>query len=206
MDRVILHSDANCFYAGVEMLYHPELRERPMAVGGNGTGRYGIILTANYIAKRKGVKTGMAVWQAVEACPELTVIPPRMELYLRFSEWLREIYREYTDRVEPFGSDECWLDVTESVGIKGDGLHVAEEIRNRVKAELGITVSVGVSFNKIFAKLGSDYKKPDAVTTMLRCEFQKKAWPLPAGDLLLVGRSTKKKLTELGVGTIGDIA
>ncbi len=206
MDRVILHSDANCFYASVEMLHRPELRNVPMAVGGDPAARHGIVLTANYPAKRRGVKTGMALWQAREVCPEIQFTSPRMDLYLRFSAMLREMYGEYTDRIEPFGCDEAWLDVTESADLKGDGEKIAHELNRRIREELGITVSVGVSYNKIFAKLGSDYKKPDAVTTMYREEFKGKIWRLPASDLLYVGPSTKRKLLKLGIGTIGGIA
>jgi DNA polymerase-4 len=164
------------------------------------------VLTADYMAKRRGVKTGMALWQARQVCPELVFLPPRMDLYLRFSRMAREIYADYTDRQEPFGCDECWLDVSDSADIRGDGLHIAQEISDRIKKELGITVSIGVSFNKIFAKLGSDYKKPDAITTMGQDEYKQKAWPLPASDLLYVGHSTEKKLTKYGILTIGDIA
>ena len=206
LDRVILHSDCNCFYASVELLHHPELRGKPLAVGGDAEARHGIILTADYVAKRFGVKTGMTLWEAKQLCPELNIVSPRMDLYLRFSKMANEIYHEYTDLVEPFGIDESWLDVTQSTVIKGSGLEIAQEISNRIKEELGITVSIGVSFNKIFAKLGSDYKKPDAITTMYRNEFKNKAWKLPAGDLLYVGSSTKKKLKALGISTIGDIA
>ncbi len=206
LDRVILHSDCNCFYASVELLHHPELRGKPLAVGGDAEARHGIILTADYVAKRFGVKTGMTLWEAKQLCPELNIVSPRMDLYLRFSKMANEIYHEYTDLVEPFGIDESWLDVTQSTMIKGSGLEIAQEISNRIKEELGITVSIGVSFNKIFAKLGSDYKKPDAITTMYRNEFKNKAWKLPAGDLLYVGSSTKKKLKALGIRTIGDIA
>ena len=206
LDRVILHSDCNCFYASVELLHHPELRGKPLAVGGDAEARHGIILTADYVAKRFGVKTGMTLWEAKQLCPELNIVSPRMDLYLRFSKMANEIYHEYTDLVEPFGIDESWLDVTQSTVIKGSGLEIAQEISNRIKEELGITVSIGVSFNKIFAKLGSDYKKPDAITTMYRNEFKSKAWKLPAGDLLYVGSSTKKKLKALGIRTIGDIA
>lgn len=170
--RTILHSDCNCFYASVEHLYHPELRDRPVAVGGDPEARHGIVLTADYMAKRRGVKTGMALWQARQVCPELIFLPPRMDLYLRFSRMTHEIYAEYTDRQEPFGCDECWLDVTESADIRGNGLQIAQEISGRIKKELGITVSIGVSYNKIFAKLGSDYKKPDAITTMGRDEYK----------------------------------
>lgn len=204
--RTILHVDMNCFYASVELLHHPELRGKPVAVGGDPEARHGIVLTASYEAKRKGVKTGMALWQAKNACPDIVFLPPRMDLYLRFSKMAREIYSEYTDLQEPFGIDEAWLDVTESVLIKGDGMTVAKEISDRVKKELGITVSIGVSFNKIFAKLGSDYKKPDAITGMREWEYQEKAWPLPASDLLYVGRSTTAKFYKLGILTIGDIA
>lgn len=206
MDRVILHSDCNCFYASVELLHHPELRGKPVAVGGDPEARHGIVLTADYTAKRYGVKTGMALWQARQVCPEITFLPPRMDLYLRFSRMAHEIYADYTDRQEPYGIDECWLDVTRSASLKGDGLLIAKEISSRINYELGITVSIGVSFNKIFAKLGSDYKKPDAITTMNKDEFQQKAWPLPVSDLLYVGTSTNKKLRELGIKTIGNLA
>ena len=206
MSRTILHSDCNCFYASVELLHHPELRGRPVAVCGNPDARHGIILTADYTAKRHGVKTGMALWQARQLCPDLIFLPARMDLYLRFSRMAQEIYSEYTDKVEPFGIDESWLDVTESVSVKGDGYSIAKEISARMKKELGITVSIGVSFNKVFAKLGSDYKKPDAITTMGKDEYRTKAWPLPVSDLLYVGRATDRKLRTMGVKTIGDLA
>ena len=205
-DRVILHSDCNCFYASVEMLHRPECRHVPMAVGGDPEARHGIVLTANYIAKRYGVKTGMALWQARQVCPDIVFVPPRMDLYLRFSRMAHEIYADYTDLLEPYGIDESWLDVTDSCSLKGDGLSIAKEISNRMKSELGITVSIGVSYNKIFAKLGSDYKKPDAITTMGRDEYRTKAWNLPVSDLLYVGRSTNRKLQLLGIKTIGDLA
>lgn len=205
-DRVILHSDINCCYAAIEHLHHPELNGKPLAVGGDPESRHGIVLTADYIAKKYGVKTGMALWQAKQLCPEITFVSPRMDLYLRFSRMAHEIYAEYTDLQEAYGIDESWLDVTASATLKGDGYSIANEISNRMKSELGITVSIGVSFNKIFAKLGSDYKKPDAITTMYEDEFQTKAWNLPVGDLLYVGRSTKQKLTKLGIHTIGELA
>lgn len=206
MSRTILHSDCNCFYASVELLHHPELRGKPVAVGGDPEARHGIVLTADYTAKRCGVKTGMALWQAKQICPDITFLPPRMDLYLRFSRMAQEIYAEYTDQREPYGIDESWLDVTDSVSIKGDGYQIAQEISSRMKKELGITVSVGVSFNKIFAKLGSDYKKPDAITTMNKDEYKEKAWPLPVSDLLYVGSATNKKLKSMGIHTIGDLA
>ena len=205
-DRTILHSDINCCYAAIEHLHHPELAGKPLAVGGDPEARHGIVLTADYLAKKHGVKTGMALWQAKQVCPEINFISPRMDLYLRFSKMAHEIYGEYTDLQEAYGIDESWLDVTDSVSLKGDGYRIAKEISNRMKSELGITVSIGVSFNKIYAKLGSDYKKPDAITTMYRDEFRDKAWGLPASDLIYVGRSTSEKLHRLGIRTIGDLA
>ena len=205
-DRTILHSDMNCFYASVEMLHHPELEGKPLAVGGDPEARHGIVLTANYIAKKCGVKTGMALWQAKQACPEIIFVPPRMDLYLRFSSMAREIYSEYTDKIEPYGIDEGWLDVTESSSIKGDGMKIAQEISDRIKYELGITVSIGISWNKIFAKLGSDYKKPDAITQFHRGNYKEIVWGLPVSDLLYVGRQTNKKLKKLGIHTIGQLA
>lgn len=205
-NRVILHSDINSCYASIEHLHHPELSGKPLAVGGDPEKRHGIVLTADYMAKKRGIKTGMALWQAKQVCPEITFISPRMDLYLRFSRMAHEICGEYTDLQEPYGIDESWLDVTNSCSLKGDGYQIAQEISNRMKKELGITVSVGVSFNKIFAKLGSDYKKPDAITTMYESEFRMKAWELPVSDLLYVGRSTNKKLESLGIRTIGGLA
>ena len=204
-DRIILHSDMNCYYASIEHLHHPQHHNQPLAVGGREESRHGIILTADYLAKKHGVKTGMTIWEAKKRCPKLVIIEPHMDVYLRFSRMAREIYEEYTPLVEPFGIDESWLDVTQS-GFKGDGLKIAQEIRKRIKDELGVTVSIGVSFNKIFAKLGSDMKKPDAVTTVYRTEYQKKAWALPASDLFYVGKSTKRKLHLLGIDTIGALA
>lgn len=205
-NRVILHSDINACYAAIEHLHRPELNGKPLAVGGDPEARHGIVLTADYIAKKYGVKTGMALWQAKQVCPELNIVSPRMDLYLRFSRMAHEIYGEYTDLQEPYGVDESWLDVTASSSLKGDGYKIAKEISNRMKLELGITVSIGVSFNKIFAKLGSDYKKPDAITTMYEDEFKSKAWALPVSDLLYVGRSTNQKLARFGIKTIGDLA
>ena len=206
MDRVILHSDMNCFYASVEMLYHPELGDRPLAVGGDPEARHGIVLTANYPAKRRGVKTGMALWQAKQVCPELIFVPPRMDLYLRFSKLAHNIYADYSDLIEPFGIDESWLDVTASVSAIGDGLHIAEQISRRIKHEMGLTVSIGISWNKIFAKFGSDYKKPDAITDINRENYKQIVWSSPVSDLLYVGRATQRKLISVGIKTIGDLA
>ena len=205
MDRVILHSDINACYANIELLFAPELRGRPMAVGGDAERRHGIILSKTEEAKRAGVRTGMALWEARRACPELVVLPPRFDRYIHFTRGVQKIYAGYTDRREPFGLDESWLDLTGCVAVR-DGESAAQEIRRRVKRELGLTVSVGVSWNKVFAKLGSDYKKPDAVTVISRENYKELVWPMPAEELLFVGRATSRRLRELGIATIGDLA
>lgn len=204
--RKILHSDCNSFYASVECLYRPEIRNKPVAVGGDPENRHGIILTKNNIAKKFGIKTGSPIWQAKQLCPELVVVPPNFPLYARFSNMAREIYLDYTSRVEPFGLDEAWLDVTGNTSVRDNGFSVAKEISNRIKKELGITVSIGVSYNKVFAKLGSDYKKPDAITQITKENFKNLVWKLPVGDLLYVGKATKNKLAILGIYTIGELA
>ena len=203
MDRIILHSDCNSFYASVECLHRLEIRDKPVAVGGDVEQRHGIILAKNELAKKYSIKTGEALWQARQKCPDLVIVPPRFEMYQRFSRLCHEIYLDYTDQVEPFGLDECWLDITAA---GADGVKIAHEIRERIKYELGITVSIGVSYNKIFAKLGSDYKKPDAVTEISRANYQEIAWPLPSGDLLYVGSATRRKLESYCKRTIGDLA
>ena len=205
--RSVLHIDMNACYASIECLYDPSIRNLPVAVGGDVEARHGIILAKNQIAKRFGVKTGEVLWQAKQKCPELHIVPPHFDRYLRFSRMAREIYADYTDLVEPFGLDEVWCDVTGTQKLRERGMEaLANEIRERVKFELGITVSVGASWNKIFAKLGSDYKKPDAVTVFTPENYRDKVWPLPASDLLGVGRATERKLALRGIRTIGDIA
>ena len=194
------------FYASVEMQRHPELRDKPLAVCGSQEDRHGIVLTANYIAKPRGVKTGMAIWQARQCCPNLVVLPPDMAEYIRISKMAREIYEDYTDQVEPFGLDESWLDVTGSVGLFGSPMTIAKEISNRIKFELGITASIGVSDNKITAKLGSDYKKPDAIIRIEADNYKEIVYPLPVSDLLYVGPATTRKLYSIGVSTIGQLA
>lgn len=205
-ERVILHSDLNAFYASVEMMLNPSLRGKAIAVCGSTEDRHGIVLAKSELAKKAGVKTGMVNWEAKQTCPSLIVVPPQYEQYLRFSKLTREIYHRYTDMVEPFGMDECWMDTTGSQMILGSGLKIAEEIRRTTREELGLTVSIGVSYNKIFAKLGSDMKKPDAITVINEDDYKTKVWPLPASDLLYVGRATTKKLARYGITTIGDIA
>ena len=204
--RVILHSDCNGFFASVECLYNPDIRQKPVAVCGSADKRHGIVLAKNEIAKKYKIQTGEAIWQAKQKCPNLVVTEPHYDKYIRFSEMAGRIYKDYTDLIEPFGLDESWLDVTASVENFSQGKQIADEIRRRIKYELGITVSIGVSFNKIFAKLGSDYKKPDAVTVITPENYKDIIYPLPAKDLLGVGRATSKKLKTLGLYTIGDIA
>ncbi|WP_419569323.1 DNA polymerase IV [Ruminococcus sp.] len=203
-DRAILHSDCNCFYASVECLLNPNIRDLPVAVSGDAENRHGIILAKNEKAKKYNVKTGEAIWQANKKCPQLLTVPARLDVYKKFSDKVRRIYSDYTDMVEPFGLDEAWLDISEDY--KNDALTIAKEISQRVKDEIGITVSIGVSFNKIFAKFGSDYKKPDAITCITRDNYKTLVWNSPAGDLLYVGGATRKKLEQIGIYTIGDIA
>lgn len=206
MERTILHSDMNNFYASVECLYNPKLRGKPVAVAGDPEARHGIVLAKNYLAKACGVATGNPLWMAKQKCPEIVFVPPHYDLYLKFSGLAREIYSEYTDQVESFGLDECWLDVTGRRPLFGSGRQIADELRSRIKEELGVTVSVGVSFNKVFAKLGSDLKKPDATTVISSKEFKEIVWPLPVQELLYVGRATHQKLRRYGIETIGDLA
>ncbi len=203
MERTILHIDCNKFYASVECLYRPEIRNKPVAVGGDEASRHGIILTKNEIASKYGLVVGEPLWQARQKCPDLIIVPPNFPLYLRFSKLARMVYEDYSEYIEPFGLDESWIDVT---GDRRGGEAIAEEIRKRIKEELGITVSIGVSYNKIFAKLGSDYKKPDAVTVITKGNYKDIVWSLPCEDLLFVGRATKKKLNFYGIQTIGDLA
>lgn len=206
-DRVILHCDLNCFFASVELLRYPALRDVPVAVCGDPESRHGIVLAKNEAAKQLGVKTAETIWQARQKAPHLITLPPHHGLYREYSRKVNAIYGQYTDLVEPFGIDESWLDITNSMHLfGGDGKAIADQLRERLREELGLTISVGVSFNKIFAKLGSDYKKPDATTVIDRGNWQAIVWPLPVGDLLGVGRSTQKLLRQYGVETIGQLA
>ena len=207
MERVILHCDQNCFFASVELLSHPDLRDVPMAVCGDPASRHGIILAKNEPAKRFGIQTAETVWQARRKCPSLVLLPPHHKLYREYSVRVNELYGQYTDLVEPFGIDESWLDITGSMHLfGGDPVAIADELRRRVREELGLSISVGVSFNKIFAKLGSDYKKPDATTLISPENWQEIVWPLPVGAMLFVGRSAQRTLAQYGVETIGQLA
>lgn len=205
-ERVILHCDLNNFFASVSLLFNPTLRSVPVAVCGDKEQRHGIVLAKNEAAKRCGVKTAEAIFEAKAKCPELVILPPMMDKYKEYSEKAHRIYEEYTDMIEPFGIDECWLDVTGSRLLFGSGEEIADNIRREIKQKLGITVSVGVSFNKIFAKLGSDMKKPDGITVISRENFREKIWRLPISDLLFVGRKTTDRLRSCGICTIGDAA
>ena len=207
MERVILHCDQNCFFASVELLSHPDLRDVPMAVCGDPASRHGIILAKNEPAKRFGIQTAETVWQARKKCPGLVLLPPHHKLYREYSVRVNELYGQYTDLVEPFGIDESWLDITGSMHLfGGDPVAIADELRRRVREELGLSISVGVSFNKIFAKLGSDYKKPDATTLISPENWREIVWPLPVGAMLFVGRSAQRTLAQYGVETIGQLA
>lgn len=206
-DRYILHCDCNGFFASVELLSYPELWDKPVAVGGDSETRHGIVLAKNEAAKKYGIKTAETLWQARKKCPDLIVLPPHHDRYSHYSKIINGIYTQYTDLVEPFGIDESWLDVTNTYMLFADSpQQLADELRQRIKYETGLTISVGVSFNKIFAKLGSDYKKPDATTVIDRNNYKDIVYPLSVGDLIYVGKSTQSALAEMGVKTIGQLA
>ncbi|MBR3787999.1 MAG: DNA polymerase IV [Firmicutes bacterium] len=206
MDRVVLHCDMNGFFASVELLDYPHLKDKPMAVCGNPDNRHGIILAKNELAKAYGVVTAETLWQARKKCPDLQVVPPHHSKYKNYSKLINEIYLRYTDMVEPFSVDESWLDVTGSQKLFGSGKQIADEIRETVKKELGLTLSAGVSFNKIFAKMGSDYKKPDATTVISRDNYKDILWPLDIRAMFFVGKVTADKLHDFGIKTIGELA
>lgn len=206
MDRVILHCDLNNFYASVECLNNPQWKSVPLAVAGNPEKRHGVVLAKNELAKSFGIKTGDVIWQAKQKAPDLIVVAPHFNTYMKFSKQAFDLYTDYTCYVEPFGPDECWLDCTGSVRMFGSGEQIADAIREKMKERLGLTVSVGVSFNKVFAKLGSDLKKPDGTTVISKEDFREKIWDLPAHEMLSVGRKTYEKLLKLNIKTIGDLA
>lgn len=205
-DRLILHCDLNNFYASVECLAHPEWKEIPLAVSGSPDKRHGVILAKNELAKKKGIKTGDTIWQAKQKEPELLCVPPHFSLYSHYSKLSFEIYTRFTSQVEPFGPDECWLDVTASTNLFGTGKQIADKIRETMKKEIGLTCSAGVSFNKVFAKMASDLRKPDATTVVTRVNYQDVLWKLPVGDMIMVGKQTVKKLNKLNIFTVGDLA
>ncbi len=206
MDRTILHCDCNSFFASVECVLDPSLWSVPMAVCGSEEDRHGIVLAKNEPAKKFGIKTAETVYSARRKCPQLVTVPPHYEAYARTSAAINAIYARFTDLYEPFSIDESWLDVTGSRALFGDGLAIARQISETVKREIGITVSIGVSFNKTFAKLGSDYKKPDAITVISRENYKDILFPLPIEDMLFVGGKTAALLRSAGIRTIGDLA
>lgn len=204
--KTILHCDVNNFYASVEMVKDPSLRGKPIAVSGDPEKRHGIILAKSYPAKACGIVTGEAIWEAKKKCPDLILVPADFQSYIKFSNAFFEIYTRYTDRVEPYGMDECWLDVTGSTHLFGSGEEIADTLRRIVNEELGLTISVGVSFTKSFAKLGSDMKKPDATTVIPYDSFRERIWNVPVGELIMVGRKTAAKLKKFNINTIGELA
>ena len=205
-DRTILHCDLNSFFASVELLDYPELREKPVAVCGDPDSRHGIILAKNEAAKRLGVQTAETLWQARQKCPDLILLPSHRERYHYYYEEINRLYLQYTDQVEAFSIDESWLDVTGSRNLFGDGVTIANELRRRIRETFGLTISAGVSFNKTFAKLGSDFKKPDATTLLSRENYEALLYPLPVGRMLFIGPAAEKQLRLRGVNTIGDLA
>lgn len=206
MDKTILHCDCNSFFASVETLLDPSLADGPTAVCGDPESRHGIILAKNEKAKAFGVQTAETIWQAKRKCPDLRLVAPHRSEYVKFSRKCNELYLQYTDLVDPFGIDESFLDVTGSMHLFGSGEHIADELRRRMREEVGLTISVGVSFNRAFAKLGSDYKKPDGTTVFSRENFKQRVWTLPANTLLYVGKRASDRLNRLGVRTIGELA
>ncbi|MEG1499733.1 MAG: DNA polymerase IV, partial [Clostridia bacterium] len=205
-NRIILHCDINNFFASVECATKPELKNKPVAVSGNPAKRTGVILAKNEIAKSFGVSTGEAIWQAKAKCKDLVCLPPHMELYQEISEQIKVIYKQFTDKIEPFGIDECWLDVTDSAHLFGGGEKIAEKLRSMIKRTFNMTASVGISFCKLFAKIGSDLKKPDAQTLISRENFEELLYPMPACSIIGVGKSTQKTLAHLNINTLGELA
>lgn len=204
-ERTILHSDVNNFFASVECASKQELFNKPVAVAGNPKKRTGVILAKNELAKKYGVKTGQVIWEAKNLCPELVVLQPHYDLYQEISEKLHELYLCYTDFVEPLGLDECWLDVTDSLNYLGkNGEQLADEIRKKVQEQFGFTVSIGVSFSKIFAKLGSDLKKPNATTIIPHSSFKQQTYNLPLGSIIGIGHRLEKKFKNMNITTIGE--
>lgn len=206
MTRTILHSDMNNCYASIERKLNPSLVGKRLVVCGSVEDRHSIVLAKSYEAKAFGVKTGDSLFEAKMKCPGLVAVKPHYDEYFKFSKLAHKIYYSYTNQVEPFGLDECWLDVTGSEKLFGSGETIAHEIKERIKKELGITVSIGVSYNKIFAKLGSDLKKPDAVTVISKNDFKEIVWPLSTDAIIGIGSKTKKKLMYMNINTLGELA
>lgn len=205
-NRCILHCDMDNFYASVELLNFPQYKNMPVAVCGNPESRHGIILAKNQIAKKFGINTAETIYSAKNKCKELICLPPNFHKYKKYSHFINKIYLDYTDLIQPFSIDESWLDVTHSQHLFGSGIEIAQKISNRVKSELGLTISIGISFNKIFAKMGSNYKKPDGITLISKENYQSLLWNLKVSKLFFVGKATAKKLNSIGCKTIGQLA
>lgn len=206
VERIIIHSDMNSCYASIECSLNPDLKGKAVAVGGSTEDRHGIILAKTPEAKKYGVTTGEAIWQAKKKCPELIVVEPHFDVYTKYSRLARDIYRRYTDKIEPMGLDEAWCDITGSLLLFGSVQNITDQIRKAFREELGITVSIGVSYNKIFAKLGSDLASCDEVVTITKENYKDVVWPLPVSSIMGVGKSTEKKLNSYGIRTVGDLA
>ncbi|CAM3381563.1 DNA polymerase IV [Pseudostreptobacillus hongkongensis] len=206
MEKIILHIDMNNCYASIEAKLNPKLKNKAIAVCGSKLDRHGIVLAKSELAKKYGVKSAETINSALKKCPNLIIVPPHYDEYIKHSKLARNIYYEYTDLVEPFGIDECWCDITGSIKLFGSAENIAESIRSRIKNELGITVSIGISFNKTFAKLGSDLKKPDAITIISKENFKDKVWNLDISEMIGIGKNTQNRLRELGINTLGELA
>ena len=204
--KLFVHVDMNNFYASVECQMNPSLADKPVAVAGSPEKRHGVVLAKNEIAKKFGVKTGDTVLEASAKAPGIVFVPPHFDMYDKISKRMFGICNRYSCFVEPFGPDECWLDCTETVHLFGSGKDIADGLRASIKEELGITASAGVSFTKMFAKLGSDMKKPDATTVITRENFKEKVWPLNVSELCGIGSRSADKLKKINVRTIGELA
>lgn len=213
MERVIFHVDVNSAFLSWEAVYRLthlggtlDLRTIPSAVGGDMAKRRGIILAKSLPAKKYGVQTGETILEAKRKCPELMLVPPHYALYNRASSALMEILKEYSPQVEQFSVDEAFLDMTGMEKLFGEPKEAACALKDRIRNELGFTVNIGVSTNKLLAKMASDFEKPDKVHTLFPEEIPEKMWPMPVRELFFVGRSTEKKLAQLGIRTIGELA
>ena len=206
MERSVLHCDLNNFFASVACLDHPEIAGEPMVVGGSSSDRHGIVLAKNEAAKKLNIQTGEPLSHAKQKYPALAIVPPDFKRYMYYSKVAKEVYSLYTDYVEPFGLDECWVDVSGSKSLFGADELIAKEISGRIKKETGLTLSIGVSFNKVFSKIGSDMKKPDAITVIDSDHYKNIIWPMPTRNIIGIGSATEAKLRALGIYTLGDLA
>lgn len=205
-EKTILHIDIDNFYASVAILLNSELHDKAVIVCGDAERRHGIVLAKSQKAKIAGIKTGDTIYTSQQKVKDLIIVPPDFQKYTEYSRKVFQIFTQYTPEVESFGLDECWLDVSGCTKLYGDGLQIAQKIKEQIREETGLTVSIGISFSKIFAKIGSDMKKPDGITIITKDNYKKDIWELKASDMLMVGRHTAEKLKKLGIYTIGDLA